>query len=158
MLYRIKKTPVIHFAVIDEDGNDCCSEDGSTFFETYTEAEELVKKLDSQMKYKSISAMDRHDNVDNICDELNGSHAQGFLETTYDRLERFFGEPMESDGYKIDAEWVLKFDDGKIATISNWKDGYNYLGRYGKEVEDITEWHIGGHDSVVVDRIKKILD
>ena len=65
---------------------------------------------------------------------------------------------MESDGYKIDAEWVLKFEDGKIATISNWKDGRNYLGRYGKDVEDITEWHIGGHDSVVVDRIKKILD
>lgn len=91
---------------------------------------------------------------------LDGTHLQGLINIDYDKLVKLFGLPiqLESDGYKIDAEWVLKFEDGKIATIYNWKDGHNYLGRYGKEVEDITEWHIGGHDSIVVDRIKKIID
>ena len=151
MSYRIEKTPVIHYSVIDEDGNDCCSEDGSTLFETYAEAEELVKKLDSQMKYTVLNTSDYI---------LDGTHLQGLINIDYDKLVKLFGLPIQlgSDGYKIDSEWVLKFDDGKIATIYNWKDGHNYLGRYGKDVEDITEWHIGGHDSVVVDRIKKIID
>jgi hypothetical protein len=53
MLYRIKKTPVIHYTVIDEDGNDCCSEDGSNLFETYAEAEELVKKLEKYYELRT---------------------------------------------------------------------------------------------------------
>jgi hypothetical protein len=90
-------------------------------------------------------------------DGVNGSHRQGHIQTRYDDLVRMFGEPMESDGYKVDAEWVLKFDDGKIATIYNWKNGRNYMGKYGQDVFDITNWNIGGHHEIVVNRIHEII-
>jgi hypothetical protein len=31
-----------------------------------------------------------------------------------------------------------------VATIYNWKNGPNYIGR--GTIEDIDEWNIGGHD------------
>jgi len=46
----------------------------------------------------------------------------------------------------------------KLATIYNYKDGKNYLGKEGLEVEEITNWHIGGHNEAVVGWIKKALN
>jgi len=78
---------------------------------------------------------------------------KGSINTTYAKLVKRYGEPCESDGYKSDAEWIIEWEDGVIGTIYNWKNGKNYLGDYGDEVEDITEWNIGGHKPIVVKRI-----
>ena len=40
-----------------------------------------------------------------------------------------------------------------IGTVYNWKNGKNYLGNRGKEVENITDWNIGDHKEIVVKRI-----
>lgn len=87
----------------------------------------------------------------------NMTHLQGYVDVSYHELLDKFGEPTVGDEYKIDAEWEILFDDGKVGTIYNWKDGKNYNGASGMDVEDITDWHIGGHDNDVVGRLKTIL-
>jgi hypothetical protein len=106
----------------------------------------LIKK---PMKFKTHNSSDWNAN-------LTGSHLQGYLQADYFILKELFGEPTEADGYKVDAEWEVQFEDGLIATIYNWKNGQNYNGSNGLDVEDITQWHIGGFDKEVVDRINKV--
>lgn len=88
---------------------------------------------------------------------VSGTSFVGYVNTTYSKLFEKFGEPFD-DGYKTDAEWEIEFSDGKVATIYNWKKGKNYNGSEGLDIDDITEWHIGGFDNSVVERIQKILN
>lgn len=86
--------------------------------------------------------------------KINGSAYQGDIEITYDEIVAVIGNPChDGDGYKLDAEWVLEFEDGTIATIYNWKDGKNYLGDMGFTVKEICNWHIGGFNQDAVDRV-----
>lgn len=89
--------------------------------------------------------------------QVVGTHLQGYIYCGYDRLVEVFGEPTGGDGYKVDAEWDIEFEDGKVATIYNYKDGVNYLGEDGEEVETIREWHIGGLTKEVEYRIDKLV-
>jgi len=94
---------------------------------------------------------------------VGGTHLQGEVGATYDELIEMFGEPTESDGYKVDAEWEIEFknpnsDTPVIATIYNWKNGKNYLGCEGTNVENITNWHIGGFNQDAVLFVKQVLD
>lgn len=86
-----------------------------------------------------------------------GTSLQGYVAVSYDELLSKFGEPTVGDEYKVDAEWEILFEDGKVATIYNWKDGKNYNGPDGLEVRHITDWHIGGHDNEVVSRVKGLV-
>lgn len=86
----------------------------------------------------------------------NDTSLMGYIDIEYDKLVSLFGEPTDSDGYKVDAQWDIEFEDGLIATIYNWKDGKNYNGEEGLDVTEITDWHIGGHKKDVVDRIHNI--
>ena len=83
-----------------------------------------------------------------------GTHLQGYVSTTYDKIVAKYGQPIEGDGYKIDAEWIIEWEDGLVGTIYNWKNGRNYLGEDGTPTEQIDEWNIGGHKPIVVKRIK----
>ena len=74
----------------------------------------------------------------------NGTCLQGYITAHYYQLVDIFGEPTESDGYKVDAEWYIEFEDGTVGTIYNWKNGPNYCGADGTPVEYITEWNVGG--------------
>ena len=85
------------------------------------------------------------------------THLQGYVNVSYNELISKFGEPTGGDGYKTDAEWEILFEDGKVATIYNWKDGKNYNGASGMSVEYITDWHIGGHYKEVVSRVQELL-
>lgn len=81
---------------------------------------------------------------------------QGFVDVSYAKLTETFGEPNAGgDGDKVDAEWVLKGPDGFV-TIYNYKDGKNYCGSNGLDVENITDWHIGGKDSKAVQAIADV--
>ena len=74
----------------------------------------------------------------------NGTSYCGCFKMPYSKLVEAIGEPNAmSDGYKTDVEWAFK-RDGVVATIYNWKNGPNYIGR--GTIEDIDEWNIGGHD------------
>jgi hypothetical protein len=78
--------------------------------------------------------------------DVNMTSLQGYIQTSYADLVGCFGEPTcDGDGYKVDAEWIVTFADGVVATIYNYKTGRNYCGEEGQDVEDITQWHIGGH-------------
>lgn len=89
----------------------------------------------------------------------NGTHLQGYIHCDYDKLTETFGYPLSErfDDYKSDAEWVIQFNDGTIATIYNYKNGRNYLGDAGLYPEEITDWHIGGYDQQAVEKIVKAL-
>lgn len=87
---------------------------------------------------------------------VGGTFLQGYLEAPYEKLVSLFGEPTKGDEYKTDAEWIIRFpmpegevskhaDHGLVCTIYNWKNGKNYLAHHGEEVENITEWNVGGH-------------
>jgi hypothetical protein len=87
-----------------------------------------------------------------------GTWLQGVLTAKYQELVDLFGKPGESDGYKVDAEWRIRFEDGVIATVYNWKDGKNYCGKDGTPTEQIESWHIGGTSTKAVDRVQIALD
>lgn len=90
----------------------------------------------------------------------NMTSLQGYIKTSYADLVGCFGQPTcDGDGYKVDAEWVVTFADGVVATIYNWKDGPNYCGAEGTPVEHITEWHIGGHNGTGAEsRVKEVMN
>lgn len=90
--------------------------------------------------------------------DINGTSLQGHVTVAYADLVTKFGPPTSNgDGYKVDAEWCLKFEDGTVATIYNYKDGKNYLGAEGDAVEAITDWHIGGRHAFAASHVKAAL-
>ena len=60
------------------------------------------------------------------------------------------GYPTYTDGDKTLAEWVIKGNDGTIATIYDYKN-------YGMRKEQISNWHIGGKSEKAVKLIAEIL-
>jgi hypothetical protein len=89
--------------------------------------------------------------------KTEGSSLVGAINIEYSKLVSKFGEPSKGDGYKVDAEWEIEFNDGTIATIYNYKSGKNYLGNEGEETEDIRDWHIGGFSEDASKRVKGVL-
>jgi hypothetical protein len=90
-------------------------------------------------------------------DETGATCLQGSIDIPYATLVKVFGQPEgQTDDYKVDAEWDLKFQ-GVPFTIYNYKDGVNYNGSSGLPVEEIRNWHIGGHSVAAVHAVKFIL-
>jgi hypothetical protein len=90
--------------------------------------------------------------------DINGSCLQGEITAGYAELVSLFGKPHEGDGYKVDAEWDIRFEDGTVATIYNWKSGKNYCGEDGTPTEQITDWHVGGDHKRCVDKVQIAID
>lgn len=79
--------------------------------------------------------------------DIVGTCLQGHIDTSYDRLVETFGEPVrftpeQTDG-KVQVEWTIKFNDGTLATIYDWKVE-------GQTPESVTTWNIGGHSQAAV--------
>jgi len=89
-------------------------------------------------------------------EETAGTWLQGSVLTTRAKLTNAFGEPIqyeENDG-KVTIEWGIKFEDGTIATIYDWK-------RYelGTPSEDeLITYNIGGFVPQAVDLVLKALE
>lgn len=93
--------------------------------------------------------------------ESSGTSLIDYIYLPYNVLKNCLGEPNPdlNDGYKVDAEWVVvDKDNDVVATVYNYKDGKNYLGSEGKDINEITEWHIGGFDSRAVTLVNYIID
>ena len=73
--------------------------------------------------------------------EANGTHLQGYIRAYYHELVEVFGAP-EGGGDKTTVEWALKFEDGTVATIYDWKEYETPMGSY--------DWHIGGKSKQAV--------
>jgi major membrane immunogen (membrane-anchored lipoprotein) len=90
--------------------------------------------------------------------DVNMTHRVGEVVTTYAALVKAFGKPSKNfDDYKCDAEWDIEFQDGTVATIYNYKNGKNYLGKEGVAKTKITDWNIGGHDEKAAQLVKQAL-
>ena len=72
---------------------------------------------------------------DSWISKANGTHLQGYVQTTYDNLVARFGPGLGS-GDKTTQEWILEFSDGTVATVYDWKEYETPMGMYA--------WHIGG--------------
>jgi hypothetical protein len=69
--------------------------------------------------------------------ELEGTSLQGNLQADYDTLVDVFGIPRDGiDPYKVQVEWLIKFEDGTIASIHDWKSQV--------APENVTRWSVGG--------------
>ena len=102
-----------------------------------------MKKL---QKYKVLASAE-------VSGKTNGTCFQGDFRAHYTDLIKLFGKPTfedTSDG-KVQAEWVLQFKDGRMATIYDWK-------QYDTEIIHVRDWHIGGHNKIIVPRVKQITD
>jgi len=90
-----------------------------------------------------------------LTDSFESSCLQGSIDTSYADLVACFGEPnCNGDDYKVQKEWMIKFEDGTYATIYDWKEGDNYNGEgQGTHYTDVTDWHIGGMSQQSVARV-----
>ncbi len=74
------------------------------------------------------------------------------IEVSYTDLIAAFGKPSEGDKYKTDAEWTIRFPNSQKITIYNYKNSKSYSSIL-PDVEKVTEWHIGGNNGALIDRI-----
>jgi hypothetical protein len=91
--------------------------------------------------------------------QINGTGLLAQLRhLSYDRIIDVLGEPTTHfDNYKCDAEWILQFEDGVVATLYNYKNGQNYCGPKAPHVTEITTWNIGGYDREAANRVHQML-
>jgi len=81
--------------------------------------------------------------------KASGTSLAGEVTTSYKRLVELFGEPEDysEDGYKVAFTWVVEDDEGRVATIYDWKATtlYDGDGLDPQELKklDSWEWHIG---------------
>jgi len=83
---------------------------------------------------------------------VGGTSLVGYITCNYEHIVKVFGEPSEGDGYKVDAEWDIKWNDGTVSTIYNWKNGNNY-NEDGTRTESIVEWNVGGKESKALEYV-----
>jgi len=85
-----------------------------------------------------------------------GSCLQGYVTATRSSLIETFGMPTytdDSESEKITTDWLIKFEDGTIANIYDWK-------RYEEgppALNEVYEWHIGGYTKDAVSRVQETL-
>ena len=85
------------------------------------------------MKFKNVSKAD-------VWEYVKGSSYQGTVIASYSIMVELFGLPYlvpEEDQDKSKVEWTIIWKDKTVSTIYDWK-------WYDTELEDITEWNIGG--------------
>jgi hypothetical protein len=82
----------------------------------------------------------------------------GNIEAPYSYLRAVLGEPNYFNGnvYKSDVQWkiYIQSDPVIVATVYNYKNGKNHLGKKGKQVEQITYWSVGGNHG---EKVKKYI-
>jgi len=109
-------------------------------FYGYSEANDYINDLEKQTMFDEIE----EDDIRPVKDRelINGTSYVGILNATFDSMVQVFGAPQYWGGDKTQCEWELRTPEG-VATIYDWKE-------YRKP-RDVTQWHVGGHNSVVAD-------
>jgi len=99
-----------------------------------------------------------HNERESLIDETNGSSHVGDIDATYKEICSLFGKPLSYDKGKVDVHWVVKFSDGTVASIYNWKNGKAYMGEHGLAVKSINRWSVGGLDQASSTLVQIALD
>jgi len=82
--------------------------------------------------------------------DINGSHRQSEVYASPARLIEKFGEPIESDGYKVSGEYIFDNDEGEVFTLYDWKATTLYCPDYGVTPSDFwartipVQFNVGG--------------
>ena len=83
-----------------------------------------------------------------------GTHRVGELDGIYKKdIEEVFGPPVWEEGSsdnKVQVEWTIKFPDGTIGTIYDYK-------QYDLEPDEIDYWSIGGRTGLEAYYVKKAM-
>jgi len=88
--------------------------------------------------------------------QISGTYLLARLWVSYAEIVAVLGEPhSDCDGYKTDAQWAFE-KEGVVFTLYNYKDGKNYLGEEGLPLEEVTDWHIGGHGPGAVAAVREL--
>lgn len=92
-------------------------------------------------------------------EELGMTSLMGDMDVSYKDIVFVFGrEHSTGDGYKVQAEWMIKTPAG-WATIYDYKQGVAYNGRHdGIPKTKVRDWHIGGANKDVVAFIHKAMN
>lgn len=85
-----------------------------------------------------------------------GSCYRATIEASYQDLVEVWGEPGKGDGYKTEAEWVIRPTRNSVITIYNYKNSRAYDWN-NPEITAVREWHIGGHSADIVDRLLNMM-
>ena len=92
----------------------------------------------------------KHFRVTNNYRDSNMTALMGYVNTTYARLVEVFGQPINGSGDgKVNSEWIIKFNNGEVATIYNYKTGTTPTDDY--------DWHIGGNKKWVVAAVSALV-
>jgi hypothetical protein len=89
-----------------------------------------------------------------------GTSLQGYLNVPFSRVVEAFGEPSEGDGYKVAFEWGVRFEDGTVATIYDYKASSLYdegepTPEWMRE-NDYSDWHVGGNSKRAAELVNEI--
>ena len=100
--------------------------------------------------YRSdVKSLTGHD-IDDIYTRITGTHLVGLINANFAELVKVFGAPTFHDHHdKSQVEWVVNTPMG-IATIYDYKDW--------QAPQNITVWHIGGHDQTVAEYVQDYFD
>jgi hypothetical protein len=71
----------------------------------------------------------------------------GTMQAQRRHLEAVFGPPLPIWSDRVTTEWVIRFEDGKIATIYDWKR------QIPPGAQEVYNWRIGGRDILTVTRV-----
>ena len=85
--------------------------------------------------------------------ETCGTSRQSQVDASYSELFNLFGEPLDSDGYKVSGEWSFTDSDGNVVTVYDWKST-NLYDEYYPSVEEFrassrVTFNIGAHSREV---------
>ena len=89
--------------------------------------------------------------------DSEGTSLQGYITATRSALIETFGMPdfmADEVGFeKVTTEWIIKFENGIVATIYDWK-------RYEEgapALSEVYDWHIGGNNDLAVSQVRSVL-
>ena len=92
--------------------------------------------------------------------DTDGSFFVGELAIPFGVLNRIFGKPdtaYDADG-KTDAHWSIRFTDGAVCAIYNYKTGRSYLGPSAPATADLTHWSVGAHERATYTRLIRVIE
>lgn len=97
--------------------------------------------------------------IDN--DVGGGTSLQGYLDMPFSRLVAVLGEPDDGDGYKVAFEWRLRFEDGTVATIYDYKASSLYDDKsapspQAMRANEYSDWCIGGNSKRAVELVVEL--
>jgi len=92
-----------------------------------------------------------------------GTSGMGNIEVKYKDLVLAFGEPMESDEFKVSGEWIfLEEESGEVFTIYDWKSTNLYdsdlpsVEKF-RNLNHAVEFNIGGNHKGSIERFKSLI-